>query len=97
MAKYEVMFITKSGLRDEEKEAILKQVAEPITKNEGKVIKKDLWLDKHRLTYSINKQKEGTYFLVEFVIDGGAIIKLNQALRLNENVLRFQIVKLGHV
>ncbi|MDP3143135.1 MAG: 30S ribosomal protein S6 [Candidatus Omnitrophota bacterium] len=94
MAKYELMFITKTGLRDEEKEAILKQVAEPITKNEGKVIKKDLWLDKHRLTYSIKKQKEGTYFLVELVIDKGAIIKLNQALRLNENILRFQIVKL---
>ena len=96
MAKYEVMFITKAGLGDQEKEAILKQVTETITKNEGKVTKKDLWLDKHRLTFSIKKQKEGTYFLVEFNIPEGAVIKLNQAWRLSESILRFQVIRLGN-
>jgi len=96
MAKYEVMFITKTGLSDENKEAILKQVTETITKSEGKVTKKELWLDKHRLAFSIKKNKEGTYFLVEFNISPVALIKLNQAWKLNENILRFQIIKLAN-
>lgn len=94
MAKYEVMVITKSGLSDEGKEAFLKQVTEPITKNEGKVIKKELWMDKYRMAYSIKKQREGSYFLVEFVIPEAAILKLNQAWKLNESILRFQVIKL---
>lgn len=96
MAKYEAMFITKSGLGDQEKETILKQVTDIISKNEGKVNKKEVWLDKHRLAFSIKKQKEGTYFLVEFNIPESAIIKLNQAWRLSENILRFQVIRLGN-
>lgn len=95
MGRYEVMFVTKVGLTDENKEAILKQVAEVITKNEGKVTKKGVWLDKHRLAFSIKKEKEGTYFLVEFNILPAALVKLNQAWGLNEDILRFLVVKLG--
>jgi small subunit ribosomal protein S6 len=95
MAKYEVMFVTKSGLVDQDKEAILKQVTEVITKNEGKVNKKEVWMEKHRMAYAIKKQREGTYFLVEFNIPGAAIIKLNQAWKLNESMLRFQVIRLG--
>lgn len=96
MAKYELMLLTKSGLRDEEKDSILKQVSEAITKNEGKVNRKDLFLDKHRLAFSVKKQKEGTYFIVELEIPPAALVKLNQALTLNENILRFQIIKLNN-
>jgi len=94
MAKYELMFLTKSGLKDEEKESIIKQITEAITKNEGKVTKKDLFLDKHRLTFTIKKQGEGTYFLVEFNISPQAIAKLNQAWKINENILRFQTIRM---
>jgi len=95
MAKYEVMVITKPGLSDEGKEAFLKQVAEPVTKNEGKVTKKELWMDKYRMAFSIKKQREGSYYLIEFTIPEAAILKLNQAWKLNENILRFLVIKLA--
>jgi small subunit ribosomal protein S6 len=93
MAKYEAVFITKSGLTDQEKEAFLKQATEVITKNEGKVSRKELWLDKQRITFSIKKNREGSYFLVQFEIPAAALPKLYQAWKLNESILRFLTVK----
>lgn len=95
MEKYEVMYITSANLGAPEKEAVLKQVCDSIAKNEGRVVKKGLWLEKHRMIFSIKRQKEGSYFLVEFTSPAAAINKLAQAWKLNESILRFSVIKLG--
>jgi small subunit ribosomal protein S6 len=94
MAKYEAVFITKSGLTDQEKESFLKQATEVITKNEGKVSRKELWLDKQRIAFTIKKQREGSYFLVQFEIPTAVLPKLYQAWKLNESILRFLAIRL---
>lgn len=94
MGKYEVMYITSANLGAAEKETVLKQVADTITKNEGKVIKKGLWLEKHRMVFPIKRQREGSYFLAEFSSPAAAISKLAQAWKIIENILRFEIINL---
>ncbi|MFZ5801344.1 MAG: 30S ribosomal protein S6 [Candidatus Omnitrophota bacterium] len=94
MGRYEVMYITSASLSATEKDTLLKQVADSITKNEGKVINKVLWLEKHRMVFTIKRQREGSYFLVEFTSPAAAISKLASAWKINENILRFEIINL---
>lgn len=95
MAKYEVMIITKPDLKEEEKDLIAKQSQEIITKNGGQVINQHIWLAKSHLTFPIKKQKEGTYYLIQFSISPEAIQKLKQVYKLNESILRFLFTKLS--
>ncbi len=94
MAKYEVMIIAKPDLKEEEKDVIAKQSQETIIKNGGQVINQQVWLAKSHLAFSIKKQKEGMYYLIQFSIGPEAIQKLRQVYRLNESILRFMVTKL---
>lgn len=94
MSKYEVMIITKPDLKEDEKEALFKQFSEAISKNGGQVINQQVWLPKSRLTFSIKRQTEGLYYLIQFMGDTGLIAKLNQAYRLNESILRFLVSRI---
>ena len=91
LAKYELIIIVDSKATGDEKESIHKEVAETINKAGGKVINGQVWLDKHKFTFPIAKRNEGTYYLINFENNGGAIEKVNSALRVNERVLRYLI------
>lgn len=93
MAKYEVMIITKPDLKEDEKEALFKQFQEAVVKNGGQVINAQVWLPKSHLAFSIKKQKEGLYYLIQFNAAAEAILKLRQAYKLNESALRFIITR----
>ena len=92
--KYETMFIVKSDLSSEKKEVLFKDIADIITKNDGKVINQKIWADKAKLAFSIKKQEEGTYYLMQFDINPLNITKLKQLWRLNEDILRFLILRM---
>lgn len=94
MNKYEAMIIIKANLKEEEKEAIFKQLQDIIVKNAGQIINQQVWLAKGQLTFSIKKQKEALYYLLQFNIIPSVISKLRQAFKLNESILRFMITKL---
>lgn len=93
MNKYEMMLIVKSQMTQEEKDTVCKQVSESVNKHGGKVVNTQMWLDKHRLTFTINKASEGTYYLMKFESPGASIEKIKEASRLNEDILRFVITK----
>ena len=91
MNKYELMAIVNAHLGQTEKETIYKQSTDVITKAGGKVINNQVWLEKHKLPFLMKKSKEATYYLVKFEALTNAIEKIRQAMRLNEEVLRFMI------
>lgn len=93
MNKYELMVLVKAQSPQEEKETIFKQAAEAVAKGGGKVINSQVWLEKHRLAFSIKKCIEATYYLIKFESIGSAIEKIKQTVRLNEGVLRYVIIK----
>ena len=94
--KYELMMIVDAKLNDEDKNAIFKDATEIITKNDGKVINSQVWLEKQKLTFEINKIKEGTFYLINFDAEGSVNKKIETALKLNERILRFVISKIEH-
>ena len=65
MNNYEVMFIIKSTLEEEKKEAVIETVKGIIEHDGGEIAKVDVWGMK-KLAYPIQKMNEGYYVVVEF-------------------------------
>ena len=93
MNKYELVVIINAQMPQDQKETIFKQTTDTITKGGGKVVNNQVWFDRQKLTYSIKKCLEGTYYLIKFEALGAAIEKIKLNLRLNEEILRFGIYK----
>ena len=95
MNRYELVVIIDASISQEEKEKIVKGAGDAIVKCEGNVINSQVWLDKHKFTFRMKKRTEGTYYLINFESVKSGLSKLRNALRLNENILRSLIVKVG--
>jgi small subunit ribosomal protein S6 len=93
MNKYEAMFIIKPDLSEEEKKALLQQINDTVTKNNGKVSQSSIWSEKRKLCFAIKRCQEGIYYFMNFSLLPEAIKDIRQAYRLNENILRVLITK----
>jgi len=95
MNKYEAMFIVRPDLSEEDKKNLFNQIAEAITKNKGEVAKAMVWSERRKLWFVIKKQLEGIYYLVEFTVAPSAIQEIRRNYKLNENILRVLISRVG--
>ena len=92
MKKYEIMFIVKTTMEDDQ----IKKVADTVKNlisGDSKVIDfKDL--GKKKLAYPINKEVSGNYFLITAEATREVIAEFDRKIRINENVIRHLIIKL---
>ena len=93
MNTYEGMFLILARLDEKGKNAVFDQIKQSITKNEGDVISSRIWAEKRMLSFAIKKQKEATYYLVNFKLKSDSVDKIIQDYRLNENILRVLITR----
>ena len=93
--KYELMVIIDARLSQDDKNAVFKESTDVVTKNGGKIINSQIWLDKHKLTFPIKKCKEATYYMVNYEADGSVNEKARAALKINERILRYAIEKIA--
>lgn len=70
-----------------------KQIEEIVSEAGGSVLVNRLWMEQ-KLAYPIDKHQKGTYWLTYFESAGGAISKIDRALKLYEPVIRHMAVKL---
>ncbi|MBT0758972.1 30S ribosomal protein S6 [Campylobacter lari] len=92
MRHYEVLFILKPTLTEEEASAKLEFVKEILTKN-GAEIESVVPMGTRKLAYKIKKYERGTYFVIYFKAPTNLIAELERVLRITEEVIRFLIVK----
>ena len=92
MNKYEGLFIVKPDLSEEERKKAFEQIADGITKNNGKVVSTNIWSEKRKLTFPIKKFQDGLYYVVDFSITSDGVSKINYIYNLNESILRFLII-----
>ena len=92
MRHYEVLFILKPTLTEEEVSAKVEFVKQTLEKN-GAVIANTISMGTRKLAYKIKKYERGTYFVVYFKAEGGLIKELERVLNITEDVIRFLIVK----
>jgi small subunit ribosomal protein S6 len=91
MRNYEGVFIINPDLTTDASKGVLTQVQDLVTKNGGHVDGVQEW-GKRRLAYKINKKHEGNYVILNFQLDSKNTKKLEQTLKLNDNLLRFLLV-----
>ncbi len=92
MKFYETMFILKPTLVEEEIKTRIDFFKEVITKNGGE-IETCLDMGTRNLAYEIKKNKRGYYFVIYFKAQPTLIRELERNYRINEEILRFLVVK----
>lgn len=92
MENYEALFIIKPEIKEEDVKNICKVITDNLTKNGGNVKKEELW-GKKQLAYPVKKSKEGYYYKLDFAAPTNVIAKLEEAYRLNADILRAMITR----
>ncbi len=88
---YEVMFIFKPGVSDQDLAQSAAKIEEPIQKLGGRVESSQGW-GRRRLAFRIGKQSEGHYHVMRFEAPTDRVVELRRLFRLNETILRFVIL-----
>jgi small subunit ribosomal protein S6 len=83
-----MLVILNAGLTDEDTAALLTQIGETVKGLGAEVAKVENW-GKRRLAYDVDKQREGTYAVLEVSAEPSMVKEFERQLKLNENVLRF--------
>lgn len=91
MRNYEGIFIINPDISTEASKGVVHQLQEQISKSGGRVDGIHEW-GKKRLAYKIKKKQEGHYVLFNFQLDTQHTKKLEQLLRLNDQLLRFLLI-----
>lgn len=94
MRYYENLYIIKPTLSDEDYGGVVSKFNELIEKNDGVMIKVDEW-GKKTLAYDIKKFDKGFYVLQQFCGGPGIMDELKRYLGLDDNILKYQIIKLS--
>ena len=88
---YDMLFIIPNKFTEEEAKVQIAKVEELISSQGGTITYREYW-GKKRLAYEIKHNHYGYYSLCEFDIDRSMIAKIDNDLRLSNDVLRHQIV-----
>ena len=97
MDKYELVVIVDAALPHADKEAVVKEASDLITKTGGQIINNQVWLEKHKFSFRMKKVIEGTYYLINFEMARAGVAKIREPLRLNERILRSLITRVEKV
>ena len=93
MNYYETLYIIHPALDAGRIKEMVLSVNETLEKTGGSVAAIDVW-GKKKLAYEIDKQKYGTYVLVQFTGDGSGNANFNVELEHNPNVLAYLTIKI---
>lgn len=92
MRHYELLFILKPTLTEDEVKVKADFIKEIITKNGGEIASV-IEMGTRKLAYKIDKYERGTYFVIYFKAPTQLIAELVRNLRITEEVIRFLPVK----
>jgi len=95
MSFYETLYIVDPNLENKSLEKTMNEIGKELEKTKSKIINHRVW-GKKRLAYSIERQKYGSYILIQF--EGGdqqKMIEYDTWMKLNNSVLRHMTVLLN--
>tara|TARA_Y200000002_G_scaffold70780_1_gene55302 strand:- start:3507 stop:3980 length:474 start_codon:yes stop_codon:yes gene_type:complete len=94
MSFYETLYIVDPNLENSSLEKTMDEIGKELEKTKSKIINHRVW-GKKRLAYPIERQKYGSYILMQFESgDQEKIIDYDTWMRLNNSVLRHMTVLL---
>lgn len=94
MRNYEIMFIVKTTIGEDEVKATSKKFQDVLTNDGAKIVDFNE-MGQRELAYEIKKFKSGYYFLYEISCnDNKAQKEFNRLANLSEDIIRHMIIKL---
>ena len=87
MTKYETTFILEPGLDENRVNEEIERVSQWIKDLGGEVLEVQRW-GKRRLSYEINRKRDGIYTLMLYQGPPATVREIERRLRLNESVMR---------
>ncbi len=92
MRTYELMFIMRPDIAEEEQEKIISTLESSVT-GAGGTLKNVERMGKRRLAYVVRKFQDGIYVLLHIEGPGAAIHEVERRLRVTEPVIKFLTVR----
>ena len=93
MALYEHVFIVRQDTSHQRVEELTKEFSEIISNGSGEIKKTEFWGLKS-LAYKIKKNKKGHYVLLNIDAPSSALKEMENAMALNEDVIRSLTIKI---
>jgi len=90
---YEVMFIVRPDVQDEELDKLIAGFEQTVTTGGGAIRSLEK-LGRRKLAYLVRKFSEGNYVLLTIDADGKLVAELERRLRVSEPVIKFITVRL---
>ncbi len=92
MRRYELMLVIRPDVADDRAQAVLDRATRSITDGSGQIVKVSPW-GRRRLAYPIGVHREGSYHIVVFDAPSEAVLELERALNITEEVLRHLVTR----
>ena len=89
---YETMYILRPDIAEEEVNQHIEKYNKLLEGMGGKILDSQM-RGKRRLAYTIKKNREGIYVQLSHQGDGQHIAKIEKAMRLSEDVIRYMTIK----
>jgi small subunit ribosomal protein S6 len=93
MRKYEVMFIIRPDVPEEDVDKVITQMESAVTQTGGKIEKVDK-MGRRRLAYRVARCREGLYVLFTLEGSGDTTKELERRLKVNDAVIKFLTVRI---
>jgi len=90
---YEVMYIIRPDLTDEDMEKLVSTMDTNATTAGATLVKATERMGKRRLAYVVRGFTDGAYVLMTLKSDGNAIHEIERRLRVTEQVIKFMAVR----
>lgn len=92
MRKYEIMYILRPDMEEDQEKAVKEKLAAILTDN-GAEINEVKEMGKRRLAYEINDLNTGVYTVLYVTAGNEAINEFDRLVKINDDVIRFMTIK----
>ncbi len=92
MRRYELMLVVQPDTPDDQVQAVIDRATRSVISSEGQIVKVSPW-GRRRLAYQIGQHREGSYFIILFDAPAPAVLELERALNISEEVMRHLVTR----
>lgn len=91
--KYEIMYIIRPNIEEDEKKAVVERFDGILTENGAEIIESKEW-GKRRLAYEINDYRDGFYHIVKLNVDkADSINEFDRLAKISDDIIRHMVIK----
>jgi small subunit ribosomal protein S6 len=89
---YELGFILKPEVNEEQTGAILTRISQVVTNHDGQIVRVNQW-GRRRMAYPIEHHRDGYYIFIDMILTPETVAELDRTLKVSEDVLRHMMIR----